>query len=175
LSLAISGKANGFLILVSSSLVTLLVIISLSAFYIIGSKTRINNFFTQITRLLNRIIRVFRPNNHETINIEKVKRNFTELHESYLLFRDNFKVLKWPFIWGLVANVSEVGAVYLVYVAFGHWVNPGAVIIAYAVATFAGLLSILPGGIGVYETLMISVLAAAGIPRSASQSQLCIE
>jgi putative heme transporter len=61
-----------------------------------------------------------------------------------------------------------VGAVYVVYVAFGHWVNPGAVIIAYAVASFAGLLSILPGGIGVYETLMISVLAAAGVPASLS-------
>ncbi len=73
-----------------------------------------------------------------------------------------------PLLWGLIANITEVGAVYVVYVAFGHWVNPGAVIIAYAVATFAGILSVLPGGIGVYEILMTSVLAAAGIPASLS-------
>jgi len=168
ITLAISGRANGFLILVSSSLITLLVVISLGAFYVIGSKSRINHVFTQITKFLNRIIKIFRPKHSETINIKRVEQNFTELHESYLLFRHNFTALKWPFIWGLVANISEVGAVYLVYVAFGHWVNPGAVIIAYAVASFAGLLSILPGGIGVYETLMITVLAAAGIPASLS-------
>lgn len=166
--LAISGRANGFLILVSSSLVTLLVVISLGSFYVIGDKRRINSVFTQLTKFLNRLIKVFRPKHSETISIRRVEANFTELHESYLLFRHNFTALKWPFIWGLIANISEVGAVYLVYVAFGHWVNPGAVIIAYAVASFAGLLSILPGGIGVYETLMISVLAAAGIPASLS-------
>lgn len=164
--LALSGRANSFLILVSSSLVTLLVVLSLGGLYIISSKKRINSFFTSLSKFLNRIIRVFRPNHRETINIASVERNFTELHESYLLFRHDFWALKWPFIWALIANITEVGAVYLVYVAFGHWVNPGAVIIAYALASFAGLLSILPAGVGVYEALMVSVLAAAGIPAS---------
>jgi uncharacterized protein (TIRG00374 family) len=52
--------------------------------------------------------------------------------------------------------------------AFGEFVNPGAVIIAYAVANFAGLISVLPGGVGVYEALMTAVLAAAGIPAALS-------
>lgn len=168
LILAISGRANEFLILVASSLVTLLVIFSLSMLFIVSSKHRINSFFTYITRVLNRIIKIFRPKHSETISIKRVEKNFSELHDSYLLFRHNISALKWPFIWGLVANLTEVGAVYIVYVAFGHWVNVGAVIIAYAVASFAGLLSILPGGIGVYETLMVSVLAAAGVPASLS-------
>jgi uncharacterized protein (TIRG00374 family) len=55
-----------------------------------------------------------------------------------------------------------------VYVAFGHWVNLGAVILAYAVANFAGLISVLPGGVGVYEGLMTLVLAAGGVPPAIS-------
>ena len=55
-----------------------------------------------------------------------------------------------------------------VYIAFGHWVNLGAVILAYAVANFAGFISVLPGGIGVYEALMTAVLAISGIPASLS-------
>jgi uncharacterized protein (TIRG00374 family) len=51
-------------------------------------------------------------------------------------------------------------------VAFGEPVNPGAIIIAYSVANFAGLISVLPGGIGVYEALTAAVLAAAGVPAS---------
>jgi uncharacterized protein (TIRG00374 family) len=47
-------------------------------------------------------------------------------------------------------------------------VNVGAIILAYAVANFAGLVSVLPGGVGVYEALMTAVLATAGVPASVS-------
>jgi glycosyltransferase 2 family protein len=63
-----------------------------------------------------------------------------------------------------MANFWEVMAVYIVYVAFGHFVNFGAVILAYAVANFAGLVSVLPGGVGIYEGLMTLVLVASGVP-----------
>jgi uncharacterized protein (TIRG00374 family) len=52
--------------------------------------------------------------------------------------------------------------------AFGEWVNFGAIIIAYAIANFAGLVSVLPGGIGIYEGLMTAVLASTGISPSVS-------
>ncbi len=168
LFLAISGRASSFLILIATSLITILVIISLGALFIISDKHRINSFFRYITRFLNRLIKVVRPKHSETINIQRVEEIFTELHESYLTFKDNKEALKMPLLWGLLANVAEVSAVYVVYVAFGHYVNPGAVIVAYAVASFAGVLSVLPGGVGVYETLMTLVLAAAGIPPSVS-------
>ena len=57
---------------------------------------------------------------------------------------------------------------YVVYIAFGHWVNPGAVILAYAIANFAGFISVLPGGVGVYEALMTGVMAIAGVPAAVS-------
>jgi uncharacterized protein (TIRG00374 family) len=68
----------------------------------------------------------------------------------------------------LVANETEILTIYVVYIAFGEWVNIGAVILAYAVANFAGLVSVLPGGIGIYEGLMTLVLAAGGIPAAVS-------
>lgn len=36
-------------------------------------------------------------------------------------------------------------------------------IIAYAVANFAGLVSVAPGGTGIYEGLMIAVMVSAGV------------
>jgi uncharacterized protein (TIRG00374 family) len=59
--------------------------------------------------------------------------------------------------------LEEILMVFVVYIAFGEWVNFGAIILAYAVANFAGLVSVLPGGVGVYEALMTAVLATAGI------------
>jgi uncharacterized protein (TIRG00374 family) len=131
--------------------------------YIIGSKARINNFMTWATRVVNRIIQLVRPNHPETINIERAHNLFDDLHANYQQITGKRSQLKKPFWWAFVANATEVLAVYVVFVAFGHWVNVGAVILAYAIANFAGLVSVLPGGVGVYEALMTAVLASAGI------------
>lgn len=168
MALVIGGQANDFMILIASSLATLLLFGTLLLAYVIGSKSRINTFFTFITKVINRIIQVVRPKQPETINISKARRSFTELHEHYMHIRRNLGVLKKPLLYGLGANITEIAAIYVVYLAFGHVVNPGAVILAYAVANFAGLVSVLPGGVGIYEALMTAVLAAGGVPPAVS-------
>lgn len=166
--LAIGGQANSFAILIAGSLATLLFVGTLGAMFIVGSKKRINSFFAYITRFINRLIKVVRPKHPETINMQKVENLFTELHENYMELRNQPKVLRLPFIHAFLANVAEILTIYVVYIAFGEWVNPGAVIIAYAIANFAGLISVLPGGVGIYEALMTTVLASAGVPAGVS-------
>ena len=95
-------------------------------------------------------------------------------NKDYSLIAKDWRKLKVPFFWSLIMNVSEVGTVYLAYVALGHPVNPGAVILAYAVASFAGLVSILPGGIGIYEALMTATLTGAGVPKALALSATLI-
>ncbi|MDB5185778.1 MAG: hypothetical protein JWL85_301 [Candidatus Saccharibacteria bacterium] len=166
--LAFDGRVNSFLLLISASLATLLLVGTLLLAYIIGSKSRINAFFTFLTVIVNRIIHVFRRHHPETINITRAREVFTELHENYLHFKRNMRKLQKPLFYALLTSFTEVAAIYAVYVAFGYTANPGALIIAYAVANFAGLVSVLPGGVGIYEALMTAVLAAGGIPPSVS-------
>lgn len=166
--LSFNGQVNGFALLVGGSLSTLILVGTLIIGFVIGSKRRINLFFGFLTQLLNRLIHFFRPKHPETINVERAREAFEDLHKNYVIIRKNYMDLKMPIIWSLVANISEVLTLYFVYLAFGYVVNPGAVILALAVANFAGFLSVLPGGIGVYETLMTAVLAIGGIPASVS-------
>lgn len=163
LLLALDGKASRFVLLVGGSLSTLILVGTAGIVFIIGSKYRINRFFVAVSQALNKVIHVVRPRHPETINIEKVRNLFNELHEDYLLIKNDFSALKMPLIWSLLALSAEIATIYVVYVAFGAWVNPGAVILAYAVATIAGFFSVLPGGIGIYEALMTAVLAASGV------------
>lgn len=168
LILALGGQASNLVILIAGSLATLLFVGTLGMMFIVGSKKRINSFFTYITRFVNRLIHLVRKNNPETISIARVEKLFTELHENYMLIKKNPHFLKWPLVHALMANIAEISTIYVVYVAFGQWVNPGAVIIAYAIANFAGLVSVLPGGVGIYEGLMTAVLATAGVPAGVS-------
>lgn len=162
-TLALGGQANNFLILIAGSMATLLFVGTLLAAYIVGSERRINNFFVWLTRIMNKIIHKVRPKHPETISVERVKKLFNELHQSYEILKKSPKALAGPLKNALLASVGEILTIYVVYMAFGVWVNPGAVIIAYAVANFAGLVSVLPGGVGIYEALMTAVLVSAGV------------
>lgn len=165
--LAARGHANNLVLVVASSLITVLVVGSFGFIYMIESRSRINTVLTILTKALNKVIGVFRRN-PETISIPGAQMAFDELHDNYKLLKENWRQLKMPFVYMLVANATEIAAIYVVYIAFGHFVNVGAVILAYAVANFAGLISVLPAGIGVYEGLMTGVLVATGIPAELS-------
>lgn len=161
--LAIEGRMNNLILLVAGMLTTVLVIGTAGFAFIIGSERRIAGFFTWATRALNKILSIFRRG-EDTINVERAREIFEDLHNNYMDIRSDKRRLKTPFFWAFMANLWEVMAVYVVYVAFGHLVNVGAVILAYAVANFAGLVSVLPGGVGIYEGLMTLVLTATGVP-----------
>lgn len=163
ISLAIGGNANNLTILVAASLSTLLVVGTLFLAYIIGSKQRIKSFFTFFTKGINKAVHFFFKGNQEIINTVRVEHMLNELHENYLILKSDYGQLKKPFFNAFMANFTEILAVYVVYIAFGHWINPGAIILAYALANFAGLISVLPGGIGIYEAIMTAVLATAGV------------
>lgn len=162
--MAIKGHVNGLTILLGGSLSTLMIIGTLALVFIVGDHRRINNTFEFVTKALNRLIQLVRRQHPETISIERFRPTINELHDNYKLIESHRRQLKWPLIHALEANFSEILAVYVVYIAFGHWVNFGTVILAYAVANFAGLVSVLPSGVGVYEALMTAVLAAGGVP-----------
>lgn len=166
--LAIMGRVNNLVILVAGSLSTLLLVGTIGFAYLVGSKHRINNFFTNVTIGLNRLIHLVRPHYPETINIDRARRLFDDFHNNYEEVKASYRRLGGPFCYALLANVTEVLALYVVYIAFGHLVNIGAVILAYAIANFAGVISVLPGGVGVYEALMTAVLASTGVPAGVS-------
>jgi uncharacterized protein (TIRG00374 family) len=168
LLLALRGHANSFILILASSLITLLLVGTFIGIYIIESRQRIKSFLTFGTKFLNWSIGLVRRKHPETISIHRAQDAFIELHDNYMILKKNSSQLKMPFLYALIANITEIAAVYVVYIAFGELVNVGAVIMGYAVANFAGLISVLPAGIGIYEGLMTATLAATGIPASLS-------
>ena len=164
LILAINNRANDLTVLIGGAMAMLLVVGTGIFVYVIGSRTRINSFLTTVTMGINWLIHLVRPKKRETINVANARVMFEDFHGNYVLFRSRYKELKQPFLWSILANITEISVIYVVYIAFGTYVNVGAIILAYAVANFAGLISVFPGGTGIYEALMTAVLVAAGIP-----------
>jgi len=166
LLLSVFGSASRLMVLISSTIIFLVITGAGLLIYLISSQKRVMSFSAVLPRLVNRIVRTLRRNKKETIDVARVERLFSDLSDDYQHVRRNWKQLKQPFIWTMLMNFTELATIFVVYLAFGSVVNPGAIIIAYAVANLAGLISVLPGGVGVYEGLMTAVLTSAGVPKA---------
>ncbi len=163
--LAVEGKMNDLVLVAAVTISTSLIIGTILFAYVLGSKQRVEQFFRLIRRITNKVVRkvTFNPR-RPTIEMDQVHFLLLELHTNFKTIRSQIGRLKMPLVHALFANLSEILCIYVIYIAFGEWVNFGAIIIAYSVANFAGLISVLPAGVGIYEALMTTVLVAAGIP-----------
>lgn len=170
LILALRRHTSPLTILISSSIAFLTLFGAVVGTYIISDQGRIKAFTGWLPKVLNKVIGVFRRHKKETIIIAKVESTMEDLHRDYMMLSQDWRSLKKPLLWALLINVSDVATIYAVYLAFGTFVNPGALIIAYAVANFAGLVAILPGGVGIYEGLMTATLTSAGVDKALALS-----
>ncbi|MCY3804629.1 MAG: lysylphosphatidylglycerol synthase transmembrane domain-containing protein [Candidatus Saccharibacteria bacterium] len=165
LLLAITGKAGGLVILVGSSIFSLTLFGVAIFVFLVSDQQRIQGFISWLPKTINHLSALlpYKTRGKELINMTKVERVLKEFHLGYKELHRNFKALKMPFLWALAVNLFDLLTLYVIFLAFGVAINPGAIILAYAIANFAGLVVILPGGAGVYEALMVSILAIAGV------------
>jgi len=162
--LAIGGHASSLVILLVSGIVFSLLFGMVVLVVALGSEKRTARFAQGLIRVVNRVIHIVRPKYPETIKMRRVKKTLLELHKDYEVIRSDFKRMRVVFAWNFAASMCELSLLYITFVAHGVWVNPGAVVIAFVIATAAGLLAILPGGIGIYEPLMTAVFISVGVP-----------
>lgn len=90
-------------------------------------------------------------------NIMEVRRFFYALvtHRDSLL-RNGFYALSY---WCM-----DMACLFIVFIALGAPVNPGIVIIAYAIADLLGSLPLTPAGLGIFEVSMGAIFYAYGYP-----------
>ncbi len=167
--LSFSNQVGGLTLFIGVSITVLTIIGALGGVFIVSSESRIKAFTAFLPKLLNKILSPF-TKKANSIDINRIEHLFVDLHKDYVIVLKDKNSLKRVFLWALLINITEIATAYLAYIALGHLVNPGAVILAYAVASFAGLIAILPGGIGVYEALMTGVLTGAGVPKALALS-----
>jgi putative heme transporter len=162
--LAAEGRTSSLVVLAVSAVTFSMVFATAVLIFVIGSESRIRRFSNALARWLNRLIHMFHRRNPETISLARVEKTFRELHEDYVLIRGNMSCLRQVLVWSILAALAELLLLYLAFVAHGEWVNPGTIIIAFVIASVAGLFAILPGGLGIYEPLMTAVLISGGVP-----------
>lgn len=162
--LASAGHASGIVILIAGVLTTAIFLGAVGFIFIITSQRRMAAF----SRFAVRFVALLAAWSHiaslNKLNFDRLHEAMTEMHENYKQLEKNYRQLQPAFWQAFFMNAWEVLAVFAVFAGFGHIVNIGAVILAYAVANLAGVISVLPGGAGLFEILMTGVLVIGGVP-----------
>lgn len=167
--LSFGKNTSPLIVLISSSIIGSTIFGAAVGVFIISKASRIKAFVGWLPKGLNYVFKYFKKGK-ELISIDKVEKTLEDMHQDYKALSRDMRLIKWLMVWALLLNITEVMTIYVVYIAFGSLINPGALIIAYAVANFAGLIAVLPGGVGVYEGLMTATLASAGVNKGLALS-----
>lgn len=81
------------------------------------------------------------------------------------LSKDRKQLVKAVFF--ATANwLFDAASLFVFLGAFGRWVNPVALLVAYGVANIAASIPFTPGGLGVLELTLIGILVGFGPPRA---------
>lgn len=100
----------------------------------------------------------------ELIGADRIERLLREFYSGFHQVMRGRIYRKQPFIWVALATMFELLILYTVFLSLGYAVNPGIVIITFAMASASGIISLIPGDFGITEAVMIAVLTAAGVP-----------
>jgi putative heme transporter len=133
--------------------------------YLIGSKPRLTRFSLWLTNRVNRLVSVFtRGKKKDAIKEGVILTFFIDIHDDFVAIRRDKRILIKPFIWAILANVADVTLLWVAFWSLGYMVNPAVLFVAFGLASIASVLSVAPGGAGIYETIMIAFLATTGVP-----------
>jgi len=97
---------------------------------------------------------------------ETLPKLFTQLTERLHELAKDRRQLAKTIAFASANWLFDAGSLYVFLGAFGRWVDPVALLVAYGLANIAGVIPITPGGLGVIETTLSGILVGFGTPRS---------
>ena len=132
----------------------------LSAIFLVSKKKRAIWFARQGTKFFNTVFRFLTfGRKRKLFDPVRIESFLVELHESYLIARENKHILKGPIFWGALYSIFEISSYWLVAMSLSHPEILPQIMIGEAVGSVAG--AFVPYGL--YELGMAGAMSALGV------------
>ncbi len=174
LMLFLGGNVNRITVRIILLMIVVILVGSGVMLVLIRDRSRVEKIAQSGVRGIYRVLNWFSRKKKRQLNEQKLKQFFDDFYHGYEILLANPRRWRRPLQYTLLGNLAEVGTVYAVFIAFNHWVNFGAVVVAYLVANIVSLVSVFAGGVGFYEAAMVATLVALGLPLTISLSAVLV-
>ena len=164
LILTLDNHINRAILLVSGMMAVFAVLVTLFGMYVLGSRDRLTSFSKWFVAAVNKFVfRITRGKKKDVLKHEIVNKFFDDIHEDYNEIRRDGRLLKKPFLWSVISNITDALLLFVTFLALGVFVNPAILFVAFGVSGLSSIISVTPGGAGVYEAVMITFFVSSGM------------
>lgn len=173
--LTIIGMAMTFqfdlwlLVLMVVAVIVIVIVLILLIFMSVNPK-----FGARVEGWIIGLVRRFYKKNSEELE-EKIHTVINGFQDTMKMVISNKNVLYYALPLSFVIWIFEILRVYFVFMAFGARVSPVVIGEVFILACLAGMIPLLPGGLGAVDGIMIIFYSAAGITSSISAAATVIE
>ncbi|MFA6493354.1 MAG: lysylphosphatidylglycerol synthase transmembrane domain-containing protein [Patescibacteria group bacterium] len=143
---------------------TILILIVFTVFYLVYLYKHKNKFWKAWNGIINFINKIFAKFKKNLISDEKIRLVFEDIYKGLSLFGEKKRSSLKAVLAGILYWFGDMLCLYFVFHAFGFSVDFGVLIFGYCIATFLGIISAIPGGVGVTEGSMALIFTSLGVP-----------
>ena len=170
IGMALSFKFDTWLlVLMVVAVIVIVIVLILIIFMCINP-----NFGKRVDGWIIGLVRRFYKKNSEELE-EKIHEVISGFQNTMKMVISDKHVLYYAVPLSFVIWIFEILRVYMVFLAFGATVNPFVIGEVFILACLAGMIPLLPGGLGAVDGIMIAFYSAAGITAAISGAATVIE
>lgn len=164
IALTVNHDINRTVVLIGS-IVTVSIIVFISVLiWLLRSRRRLEAFSDWTERVMDGIVRLFTAGKKtKAVRTRTMTAFFDGLYDDFRSLRRERRILIRPFLWALVGNSFDAILLWIAFWSLGYQVDIFVLFISYGLASILSVLSVTPGGAGVYETVTIAFLTTTGI------------
>lgn len=129
--------------------------------YLYKHKSKFWVQWQKVFKLFNSLIKKFKK---EPVQESKQAEIFEDIYTGIKLFSKKKRSYIFAILSSMLYWVGDMVCLYFVFWAFGFAINPGVLIFGYCISTLLGIVSFIPGGIGVTEGSMALIFTGMGVP-----------
>jgi uncharacterized protein (TIRG00374 family) len=142
----------------------IILVLGAALLLVFSKRRRLERSIRPVVQLINSLGRRILRQPDDVLPYARIETFLNEFYDGYhQVIRHKGQWLKLGG-WALGGNLAEIMTVYVVFIGFGIWPNPGIVITAYTLGIMVSVLGVFTNGVGVYEAGLIGTLTALGIP-----------
>lgn len=129
--------------------------------YLYKRKEKFRAVWKKYLNFANRFLRILR---RKTISDKKIDEIFEDIYEGIGIFGQKKRTSAKAILAGILYWLGDIICFYFVFLSFGYHIHFGVLLFGYGVGTLAGLISFIPGGLGVTEGSLGLVYSGLGVP-----------
>jgi uncharacterized protein (TIRG00374 family) len=166
--LLVTGELNQQL----GILLTVLFLISLpgTVIFIVALRHRdlVDKVVGWFLKLANKIVMFFTRKQRPPIEISRRHGFLKDFHDGVEFIQKQGRKIVRPLMYMQLSTIAEVSIVILAFWVLGVNISPAVILVAFTAANVVGVISVIPGDVGVHELAVITVLAYVGVPEGSA-------